>query len=212
MRLLLLSAGALGVGFNVKMSAALLVLPGFIALYAFSAPAAWSRRIRHLAAAAVVLTGIGLSWPLVLELTPAGQRPYVDSTIGNSVLELAIGHNALDRFIRPDWLSIAAPPVPQANGPPGSAIGGQIAWLAPLALTGLWLARRRRDAWLWSGWALVRGIVFSTAGGIFLPYYVAVMSPPLAALAAFGVVSLRLPKYRRRTGAVRGMANLHRVG
>src|SRR4029079_5974713 len=43
---------------------------------------------------------------------------------------------------------------------------------------------------LHGGWALTYGIVLSAAGGIFHAYYLAVLGPPVAALAAIGLVSV----------------------
>jgi len=80
-------------------------------------------------------------------------------------------------------------------------LAGQFAWLLPLAAIGaVFAARRTRVRWplapshasllLWAGWALTYGVVFSLAGGIFHAYYLAVLGPPLAALAAIGLVAL----------------------
>ena len=200
--MLLLSAAILGIGFNVKMAAVLLVLPGFIALYVATAPIPMRRRIMHLAAAAIALTVVSMSWPLAVELTPPTARPYVDSTLGNSMLELTIGHNALDRFVRPGWLSIVRPPGPTPPSVPAGPLrlvdpllASQIGWLAPLALTGLWFCRGWSARLLWVGWACVCAVVFSAAAGIFLPYYLAQMAPPLAVLAAIGVTSLRRSRH-----------------
>jgi 4-amino-4-deoxy-L-arabinose transferase-like glycosyltransferase len=71
-------------------------------------------------------------------------------------------------------------------------VGGQIAWLLPLAvaglITGLWLTRRgprtdaRRAGWLLFGtWAIVHVAVFSAQTGIFHPYYVSALAPSVAA-------------------------------
>jgi 4-amino-4-deoxy-L-arabinose transferase-like glycosyltransferase len=196
--LLLLSAVLLGLSFNVKMAAAFLVLPGFIALYAFTAPIPWGRRIAHLTAAAAVLIVVSLSWTMEVDLTPPAARPYVDSTRDNSMLELVIRHNAVDRFVRPDWLRFVVPPNASPPGIPAGPLrltaprlASQMGWLAILALAGLWLCRAWSGRLLWGGWACACGIVFSAAGGIFLPHYLADMAPPLAVLAAIGVTSLQ---------------------
>ena len=97
-------------------------------------------------------------------------------------------------------------------------VGGQIAWLLPLAAISL---RRRPVAdaaraadrparapafVLFGVWALVHVAVFSSQQGIFHPYYVSALAPAVAALCGVGVVTLwRLgpPLVGRRRGARR---------
>ncbi len=82
-----------------------------------------------------------------------------------------------------------------------SIVGGQIAWLLPLAavglVLGLWAYRRsprtdlRRSAYvLWGGWAVVSWVIFSFSEGIFHPYYTTALAPAVAVLAAGGLVAL----------------------
>jgi 4-amino-4-deoxy-L-arabinose transferase-like glycosyltransferase len=88
-----------GVGFNVKMLAACVVLPGFAALYLYGAPISLMRRVVHLAGAGLVFAVIALSWCVAYDLTSPQARPFVDSTVENSMLELVIGHNGVQRFL-----------------------------------------------------------------------------------------------------------------
>ena len=78
-------------------------------------------------------------------------------------------------------------------------VGGQIAWLLPLAaagmVLGLWTRRRAgrgdlgRSAYLlWGAWAIVSWAVFSFSQGIFHPYYTAAIAPAIAVLAAGGAI------------------------
>jgi 4-amino-4-deoxy-L-arabinose transferase-like glycosyltransferase len=99
-RLLLLSMALVGVGFNVKMLAAFVVLPTFVVTYWLGAPITWRRRLSHSAMASVVLAAVSLSWIVAYDLTPPESRPFVGSSKGNSMLELAIGHNGMERFVR----------------------------------------------------------------------------------------------------------------
>jgi 4-amino-4-deoxy-L-arabinose transferase-like glycosyltransferase len=211
----LASAMALvGVAFNVKMLAAFGVLPAFAASYAFTARASWPRRISHLAASGVALAAVSASWISVVALTPPTARPYIDSTANNSIFDLVVNHNAAQRFLPRAWLRGA----PEATGtqPGNTATPGQAAlaarnvpsgparlvdprlarqaiWLLPLAFAGavgMVVARRREAAWLWIGWTATYWLVFSFAGGLFSPYYLVLLGPPLAALAGVGVVTL----------------------
>src|SRR5262249_48419524 len=98
--LLALAMALIGLGFNVKMLAAFVVLPTFALVYFVGAPVAWLRRVVHLAATGVVLTVVSLSWVLVFDLTPPERRPYAGTTNKNSMLELAVGPYGVGRFIR----------------------------------------------------------------------------------------------------------------
>ncbi|MBV9230417.1 MAG: glycosyltransferase family 39 protein, partial [Chloroflexi bacterium] len=99
LRLLLLSAAIVGLGFNIKMMEAYLVVPAFGLLYLLAAPRSIWKRIGHLALAAALMLAISLSWALAVDLTPASQRPYVGSTQTNSEIDLAFGYNGIQRLV-----------------------------------------------------------------------------------------------------------------
>lgn len=96
-RYLLLTALLVGIGFNIKMLQAFLVLPAVFLVYLF-APIKFWRRLVHLSVATVVLLVVSLSWAIAVDLTPASQRPYVGSSHNNTVMELIIGHNGAARL------------------------------------------------------------------------------------------------------------------
>ena len=75
------------------MLQAYLPLPAFYALYFFGAAQRLWRKLGMLALAGVVLAIVSLSWAVIVDTTPADQRPYVGSSSQNSVLDLAIGYN-----------------------------------------------------------------------------------------------------------------------
>ena len=99
LRLLLLGALLVGVGFNIKMLQAFLPLPAFYALYVSGSPERIWRKIGNLGLASAALAVVSLAWPIAVDLTPANQRPYVGSSTNNTVLELIIGHNGLNRLL-----------------------------------------------------------------------------------------------------------------
>src|SRR3989475_7919187 len=99
LRWLLLSAAIVGIGFNVKMLEAYLVVPAYGLLYLLAAPISLWKRVGQLALAGVVLLAISLSWALVVDLTPASLRPYVGSSQNNSEISLALGYNGINRLI-----------------------------------------------------------------------------------------------------------------
>jgi 4-amino-4-deoxy-L-arabinose transferase-like glycosyltransferase len=133
---LFLSMILIGIGFNVKMMAAFVVLPTFVLIYFLGAPSGLKRRIIDLCLSGLILITVSLSWALFYDLTPPDQRPFAGSSKGNSMLELAVGHNALDRFIRPHRHSRPAttasmknqsvPLRDQANSNPRSSIDPRV--------------------------------------------------------------------------------------
>ena len=195
----------LGIAFNVKMLAAFACGPALLAAWFLASELDWRRRIGWMAAAGAVLIAVSLAWSVAFDLTPKQDRPYAGSTNGNSMLELAVVHNGLERFSHDQS---RRPSVAQALALPGlelyddvpagplrlaePMLAGQFAWFLPFAVLAFFLAHYRdRDRGhtalvLWGLWAIVYGAVFSAAGGIFHLYYLSALTPPLAALAAIG--------------------------
>jgi 4-amino-4-deoxy-L-arabinose transferase-like glycosyltransferase len=136
LRWLLLCAATIGIGFNIKMLEAYLVVPAFGLLYLLAAPKSIWKRIGDLSLAAILLLAISLSWVLAVDLTPASQRPYVDSSQNNSEISLALGYNGINRLTGQLGMGPGGPPPgqptntggnpPQGAGPsggPGSSGG-----------------------------------------------------------------------------------------
>jgi len=215
---LLAAMVTVGIGFNVKMAAALGVVPAFGLAYLLAAPAQWRRRLAQLTLAGSAALIVGFAWFATFDLVPPEARPYAGSTTDNSMLQMVFVQYGIDRFIphpgrgeREAGNRAANPEAPAAGLMPSAdrvpigplrladpKLGGQIGWFFPLAAVGaLGLVRRRRqpmtpdrlDLVLWTGWALIYGTVFSIAGGIFHAYYVVAMAPPVAALAGIGLVA-----------------------
>ena len=160
LRWLLLSAFLVGLGFNIKMLEAYVILPAFGLVYLLGAPKSWRARVLHLALALVVLLVVSFAWISIVDLTPATQRPYVSSTQHDSELELALGYNGLSRAfgvgagnLKSSSAQGGASTVNAttllvlfglvATGRPGplrlwgSQLGGQIGWLLLFAIFGL---------------------------------------------------------------------------
>ncbi|WP_035334137.1 ArnT family glycosyltransferase, partial [Bacillus licheniformis] len=96
---LLAAFGLIGLGFNMKMFQAFMVLPAFLLFYLIAAHANWKKKIVSAVLSLIVLTGISLSWALAVDYTSADSRPYVGSSQTNSVLELAFGYNGTERLL-----------------------------------------------------------------------------------------------------------------
>jgi 4-amino-4-deoxy-L-arabinose transferase-like glycosyltransferase len=200
---LVVAMALLGLAFNTKMLAALVCGPALLAGWLLAGSLDWRQRLGWMTAAAITLAVVSLCWAVAFDLTPKASRPYAGSSHDNSMLELIVMHNGLDRFVRTTpapaptpaqttrFVAYDAVPVgPLRLATPSLAM--QFAWTLPLAVLGAVFAWRRRRAQvaLWSIWALAYGIVYSLAGGIFHAYYLATLGPPLAALAGIGCFEL----------------------
>jgi 4-amino-4-deoxy-L-arabinose transferase-like glycosyltransferase len=86
-----------GLAFNTKSLAALLVVPGIAVGYLVCAPGSWRRRLWQLVVAGVVFVAVAVSWSLAVDLTPASARPYVGGSVDNSEFQLEFGYNGFGR-------------------------------------------------------------------------------------------------------------------
>lgn len=88
----------IGVGFNIKMLQAYMVLPAFYLFYLLAFKVNWKKKLGMLAVSTAALLLVSLSWPLIVDSIPAANRPYIGSSQTNSVLELAFGYNGIARL------------------------------------------------------------------------------------------------------------------
>ncbi|MBD7912159.1 MULTISPECIES: glycosyltransferase family 39 protein [Clostridium] len=291
---LLMSLAIVGIGFNIKMLQAYMVVPAIYLTYLISRTVSVKKRIVHLILSTVVLVVVSFSWAFVVDLVPTSSRPYVGSSTNNTEMELIIGHNGLERLglsgsssggpsggggemqppgqdgsnsemmqnqgsngnmgeiqIPPDQDGdMQTPPDEsgensQMQGGPGGQFRGsqgedgkgsreggpggqggsgqmggqdtpasltrlfsnnslsdQIIWLFPIAFIGFIAAaiqeklkfpidnRRKQALVLWFAWLLPEFIYFSFTTGLFHPYYLTMLSAPIAALFGIGTVSM----------------------
>ncbi len=207
MRWIVACGVCVGLGFETKMLVALTVVPAITAAWLWVAPAARGRlhALRQLLAGGGALLLVGGAWPLLVELTPAADRPWISGTSTNTVFSLIFEYNGLGRVDG------------QAGGPGGiggtmfggatgplrllnDALGGQAGWLLGFALLsglGILVASRLRPRDRRTGWLIVIGgsfatiaVLFSLASGIFHPYYVSLLAPFAAALVGAGASQL----------------------
>lgn len=283
LKYLLISLALVGVGFNIKMLQAYMVVPALYITYLLFNTVSIKKRIVHLIAGTVVLLAISFSWAIAVDLVPAANRPYVGSSGSNSVIQLIVQHNGLERLglssksssgpsgnpggnppgqsgktqttskTQTDAISSATkgqstqgnstqssssntsgqgasnnngqgqgtPPSggPGKGGKGGGTFGGQekssitrlfsnnslsdqISWLFPLAVFGFIAAaikeriqkssdnKRKISLALWFIWMVPEFIYFSFTTGLFHPYYLTMLSAPIAALTGIGVVSM----------------------
>jgi len=95
---LILSLILVGIGFNIKMAEAYMVAPAIYITYLLSSVLPFKRKIKHLILGSVVLLVVSLSWAIIVDLVPPGDRPFVGSSTNNTVMQLITGHNGLERL------------------------------------------------------------------------------------------------------------------
>jgi 4-amino-4-deoxy-L-arabinose transferase-like glycosyltransferase len=215
-RWIALAGCAVGFAFLTKMLQAILVVPSFALVFLVAAPVGlWTRIGKLLIAAAAMIVSAG--WYIALvSLWPADSRPYIGGSSDNSLLQLALGYNGIDRVVggegNPGGGGGGPGGGPGAGnlffgGDPGidrlfgQSMGTEASWLLPAALiglvAGLWFTRHaartgpvRAGLLLWGGWLLVTGAVFSFMDGIIHPYYTVALAPAIAALVGIAVREL----------------------
>ena len=215
MRWLMLVGALIGLAFLTKMLQGLLVVPGFAIAYLVAAPTSVKARFGHLLAGFGALIVSAGWWIALVELWPAGSRPYIGGSTNNSILQLVFGYNGVGRLTGGDNNGAVGATTTAGGGFSsgqtgltrlfGSEMGSQISWLLPAALVAVvalvWVTwrRPRTDALrgsliVWGGWLVVTGVVLSFASGIIHAYYTVALAPAIAATVGLGVTEL----WRRR--------------
>jgi 4-amino-4-deoxy-L-arabinose transferase-like glycosyltransferase len=208
-RSLVLAGIWVGLAFQAKMLQAWLVLPALASAYLIAGPGAIGRRLRQLGLAGVVTGAVSLSWMVLVSLTPASGRPYVDGSTGNSWFQQVFVYNGLNRLGGQTPTQVLA----------SQGIGGSLALSQPVSPWRLFVGYLGRDTgWLllaavvvvlvvlvgrrrqprtdpvraslilWASWLAVLGVVFSVSTTTN-PYYTAALAPAVAAIIGIGVAA-----------------------
>ncbi|MFC7677131.1 glycosyltransferase family 39 protein [Mycolicibacterium sp. GCM10028919] len=219
-RWMALTGVVVGFAFLTKMLQAFLPVPGFALAFLVVAPISLWRRVGGLLVAGAALV-VSAGWYVALvSLWPAGSRPYIAGSTDDSLLQLALGYNGLERIVggggpgggggdvapggdggRPPGASLFFGGEPGIGRMFGPSFGTESSWLLPVALIGMvvlaWLtwrsARtdlRRAGLVVWGGWLVVTAGVFSFMDGTVHPYYVVALAPAIGALVGMTVAEL----------------------
>jgi 4-amino-4-deoxy-L-arabinose transferase-like glycosyltransferase len=209
-----------GLAFNTKMLAAYIPLPA-IGIALLVGTRGWLEKVKRGVVFGVTTLLASAPWIVIVDWIPAASRPFVGGSTNNTVLDLVFGYNGFGRVsggTAGGGFGGGAPGGGARGGLGGAttgaggifggsagpfrlfsdAVGGQIAWLIPLAVIGagaaFWLHRRdhgRRAALvLWAGWLALYGVIFSYAEGTFHSYYTSVLTPAIAALVGIGAMAM----------------------
>jgi 4-amino-4-deoxy-L-arabinose transferase-like glycosyltransferase len=214
-RWMALAGCVIGFAFLTKMLQAFLIVPGLALAFLVAAPTGLWKRLGALAVGGVTMI-LSAGWYIALvSLWPADSRPYIAGSTDNSLLQLALGYNGIERIVGGGGPGGGSSP--GGGGPGGGnlffggnpgidrmfglSFGTEASWLLPAALigllAGLWLTWRtartgavRASLLLWGGWLLVTGAVFSFMDGTVHPYYTVALAPAIAALVGISVLEL----------------------
>lgn len=202
LRWLLLSGVWVGLAFQAKMVEAWGVLPALAVVYLVAAPGSLRRRLGHVGLAGVVTLAVSMSWIVMVLLTPASARPYIDGSTDNSPLSMVFDYNLFNRYgLNTDTaVGFGRRGGAVASYMLGADVASQVGWLYPLALIGLvagvwWRGAAlrtdtvRADFLLWGVWLAAYTGAFST-GRVAHTYYVVAIAPAVAALAGGGLLTL----------------------
>ncbi|MEJ1179403.1 MULTISPECIES: ArnT family glycosyltransferase [unclassified Pseudarthrobacter] len=204
----ILAGAALGLGFMAKQIQAFLVIPALVlAVLLFGAGTLGSRFVRLLVALTTLIIAGGW-WMAVVDLTPAGNRPYVGGSATNSMLELTLDYNGLARFLRFGADHQSGKSVPLAgsdaiyDGGPGRLFNANFApegaWLlftaliSALALILLWRQSgtgRPATRLMTVGvvWLVSVYVVVSYMGTMTHSYYIFSVAAPVAIVVPLGL-------------------------
>ena len=97
-RYLFIASIFIGLGFNIKMLQAYLIIPAFAAVYLIFAKEKLVKRFIAGIISMVLVFAVSFAWVFAVDLYPSNSRPYVDSSTNNTVTELILGHNGLERI------------------------------------------------------------------------------------------------------------------
>lgn len=218
------TAVALGLAFMTKQLQGLLVLPslGIAYLCWFQAP--WRKKFGQVLTAAAVLVVTGGLWMAVVDLVPSNLRPYVGGSPTNSVLELTLAYNGVERVIQAEddtSVNLIPQQFRQVNSDAGLArllnpnYGQEIGWLlacgivCTIAIVALWkllpiVPETRATAFLATSWFVGTYFVLCFMGDQIHTYYTAALAPPLSLVLGVGVDMYA--KHRRSSVIVRSTA------
>ena len=161
-RWMVLCGAMIGLGFLTKQLQVMLVVPGLALTYLIAAPVRLRVRVLQLGAGLLAMLASAGWWVLLVQLTPAADRPYIGGSTDNSFLNLTFGYNGMARILGGHAGNFhGGPPAPPPGAPGGPGgpggmgrppgfgghegltrlfsgeAGGQISWLLPAALISL---------------------------------------------------------------------------
>ena len=215
LRYLILAGAAVGLAFMTKQLQGLLVLPSVGIGYLLWSNTAWIRKLKYASISVSVMAVTGGAWMTVVDLIPAEVRPFVGGSRSNSVLELTLAYNGLDRIVGTEEDPVAnliPAQFRQVDSDAGflrllnANYGQEIGWILPAAVICTLLIcigwkllppgrGARALAFVAITWFLGTYLVLSFMGNQIHTYYTEALSAPLA--LTVGVASALYIRHRR---------------
>lgn len=198
----------LGLGFLTKQFQVLLVAPALLLASFASIQLGWRWVLRAAAAVAGPFLALAGGWLAFVDLIPTTMRPYVGGSTTNSLIELTLRYNGLNRITSTDDYATGLIPQ-QFTGSGGDDSGWlrlfnanfnqESSWLLLLAVAcagaAPWFLRRTRGFSLSLGslaWLLTAYALLSFMGHDIHTYYTMNLAPPIALSVGLGVEVLSL--------------------
>ncbi|WP_422933868.1 ArnT family glycosyltransferase [Sinomonas sp. P47F7] len=214
-----LVAGAfLGLGFLAKQFQVLLIAPALASAALSMSRSTWRKALLNCGAAILAFAAVAGSWLTFVDLTPASARPFVGGSTTNSLTELTLGYNGVNRITSADDYVTGL--IPQQFGGGGSDAGPlrlfnanynqEASWILLLGLAcgimSAWCLRRTRAgalALVSAVWLITVYLLLSFMGHDIHTYYTMSLAPPLALTVGLGIEALSLaPRSRGRRAIV----------
>ena len=198
----------IGTGFNIKMLQAYMIVPAAFLTYFLFVPG--KKKFIHFMAPLAILVISSLWWAFLVDMTQTDKRPYVGGSRTNSVMELMLFYNGIQRLLPPPGgmndLPRNMPPAPGMppnpvieTGKPGifrlleKPLAGQISWfiiisfICPLYI---FFTGKKDDKFVhifyWSLCFVCMAMYFSISS-FFHRYYLVMMAPAMAYLTGTGL-------------------------
>lgn len=206
----------LGLAFMTKQLQALLCVPALSVAVLAASKTTTRRRLRTGAIGLAAMASSGLVWMLIVELLPSSARPYVGGSPSNSVLQLTLGYNGIDRIIskqedptiqlidekfRSEESDVGLFRLFNANFAQEASWLLIVALIACLIIAANWRTVARTPGRMASaativGWFLTTYLLLSFMGNGIHTYYAATMAPPLALVLGLAVDVLMASRHK----------------
>jgi 4-amino-4-deoxy-L-arabinose transferase-like glycosyltransferase len=197
----------LGLGFMTKQLQVALIAPALTLAVLAAFRLDWRKHLTAAGAAITSFAAVAGGWLAFVDLTPAANRPYVGSSPTNSLTDLTVGYNGVNRIIDTDDAVVNL--MPRQYVGTGQDAGflrllngnynQEATWLLPLGLISavfiVWTLRRTRTTSLAiasATWLVTAYLLLSFMGNDIHTYYTMNLAPPLALTVGLGVHAFRI--------------------